>query len=96
MPEHSDPEKAGLGASIDHVERTPSETSNDAIIAEFSPEEQKNILWRIDIRLVTTLGLMYCASLMDRTNLASAAIAGSACPLLLPSNCTAVSTALTA
>jgi hypothetical protein len=80
MHESSDPEKVGTRNSADQVERTLSDNSNDAIIAEFSLEEQKKIIWRIDVRLVTTLGLMYCASLMDRTNLGSAAIAGSEHP----------------
>jgi hypothetical protein len=59
-----------------HVEQTTSADSSDARIAEFSPAEQKRIVQRIDRRLVSTLGVLYCASLMDRTNLGSAAIAG--------------------
>jgi hypothetical protein len=43
---------------------------------EFTPEEQKKIIRRIDLRLVTMTGLAYCISLMDRTNLSMAAIAG--------------------
>ncbi|CBF78998.1 hypothetical protein AN7137.2 [Aspergillus nidulans FGSC A4] len=43
---------------------------------EFSPEEQKRIIRRIDLRLVTITGLAYCVSLMDRTNLSMAAVAG--------------------
>ncbi|KAL4787065.1 major facilitator superfamily domain-containing protein [Aspergillus varians] len=43
---------------------------------EFSPEEQKKIIRRIDLRLVTITGLAYCVSLMDRTNLSMAAVAG--------------------
>jgi hypothetical protein len=68
-----DIEKPGV---LDHVERTATEDSNDARINIFSEAEQKAIIRRIDRRLVTTLGLLYCASLMDRTNLGSAAIAG--------------------
>lgn len=33
---------------------------------EYTPEEQRNIIRRIDRRLVTTVGVMYCVSLMDR------------------------------
>ncbi|KAJ5385392.1 Major facilitator superfamily domain general substrate transporter [Penicillium concentricum] len=36
----------------------------------------KKILRRIDLRLVTMTGLAYCISLMDRTNLSMAAVAG--------------------
>lgn len=71
---NSDTEKT----SADHVERTLSEESNDARIAEFTPEEQKKIIRRVDIRLVSTLGFLYMCSLMDRTNLSAANIAGSA------------------
>jgi hypothetical protein len=43
---------------------------------EFSEREQKKIIHRIDRRLVVTVGVLYCISLMDRTNLSAAAIAG--------------------
>jgi hypothetical protein len=49
----------------------------------FSPEEQRKIIRRIDIRLVLTVGAMYCISLMDRTNLGAANIAGMSKELLL-------------
>jgi MFS transporter, ACS family, DAL5 transporter family protein len=52
----------------------------------FSPEEQKNIIRRVDRRLVVTLGLMYCVSLMDRTNMGAAAIAGMLKDLVLINN----------
>ncbi|CZR64447.1 probable permease of the major facilitator superfamily [Phialocephala subalpina] len=70
----TDYEKGGA----QHIERTASEDSNDAHIAEFTPEEQKKIIHRIDRRLVTTLGVLYMCSLMDRTNLGAANIAGMA------------------
>ncbi|RMD40833.1 hypothetical protein DV735_g4317, partial [Chaetothyriales sp. CBS 134920] len=50
--------------------------SYDERISYFTPEEQKKIIRKIDVRLVLTLGLMYCVSLMDRTNLGIAAVAG--------------------
>jgi MFS family permease len=50
--------------------------SDEAILAEFSKEEEARILRRIDLRLVLTVGFMYCVSLMDRTNLSAANIAG--------------------
>lgn len=43
---------------------------------EYSPNEQRKIIHRIDRRLVTITGLSYCISLMDRTNLSMAAVAG--------------------
>ncbi|KKY24692.1 putative phthalate transporter [Diplodia seriata] len=42
----------------------------------FTPSEQRKIIRRIDLRLVVTVGVMYCVSLMDRTNLSAANIAG--------------------
>ena len=56
----------------DVAQKTPSSVEDD----EFTPEEQRRILRRIDLRLVTMTGLAYCISLMDRTNLNAAAIAG--------------------
>jgi hypothetical protein len=70
--QHSDTEKR----LSEEVERTASEDSNDARISAFTPQEQKKIIRRVDMRLVTTLGALYCASLMDRTNLGAANIAG--------------------
>lgn len=74
---NSDLEKSGL----DHVERSETEDTNDQRIHQFTAAEQKKIIGRIDRRLVVTLGVLYCTSLMDRTNLSSAAIAG-----LVPTN----------
>ena len=70
----SDLEKPG--SADNNVERSMTDDSNDAHIHEFSEAEQKSIIRRIDRRLVATLGILYCASLMDRTNLGNAAIAG--------------------
>jgi len=78
----SDLEKTGH----DHVERSFTEDSNDARISQFTLEEQRKIIRRIDLRLVVTLGLLYCTSLMDRTNLSSAAIAGMTVDLKLAIN----------
>lgn len=56
-------------------ESTPSPTRLDDD-EEYTPEEQRKIIHRIDRRLIATTGIMYCVSLMDRTNLAAAALAG--------------------
>lgn len=50
--------------------------SSDPILEEFTPEQIKKIVHRVDRRLVSLVGLMYCISLMDRTNLSAAVIAG--------------------
>jgi hypothetical protein len=54
-----------------------SDTASDhAILSEFSRADEKRIIHRVDRRLVVTVGFMYCISLMDRTNLSAANIAG--------------------
>ena len=60
-----------------------SHLSDQGRIDVFTPEEQKKIIRRIDIRLVLTLGFMYAVSLMDRTNLGIAAVAGMGTDLVL-------------
>jgi hypothetical protein len=74
----SDLEKTGF----DRVERSVTEDTNDQRINQFTPAEQRKIIGRVDRRLVITLGILYSTSLMDRTNLSTAAIAG----LVAPSN----------
>lgn len=95
MATHSPVEKE-LG--VDELERaeTPrkisidlSEKNNhdlDERINAFTPEEQKKIIRRVDRRLVLTLGFLYCVSLMDRTNLGIAVVAGMGVDLVLISN----------
>jgi hypothetical protein len=69
----SDIEKPG---SNEEVSQIATEDLSDAGNHGFSEAEQKAIIWRIDRRLVATLGILYCSSLLDRTNLGNAAIAG--------------------
>jgi hypothetical protein len=47
-----------------------------ASVEEFTPAQARSIVARVDRRLVTVTGIMYCISVMDRTNLGAAAIAG--------------------
>lgn len=49
----------------------------------FTKAEQRRIIGRIDRRLVVMVGAMYCVSLMDRTNMSSANIAGMSKELVL-------------
>lgn len=56
---------------------------NQAIIDSFTPQEQRKIVRRVDVRLVLVLGALYAVSLMDRTNLGNAVIAGMAVDLKL-------------
>lgn len=56
---------------VTQLERTVSEestvSSNEARINALTPEEQRKVIRRIDVRLVLTLGFLYCVSLMDRS-----------------------------
>jgi hypothetical protein len=54
----------------DHTEET------DPRITRFTHAEQRKIIHKVDRRLVITVGALYCISLMDRTNLSAANIAG--------------------
>jgi hypothetical protein len=60
----------------DHVEAVVKDLANDERVIGFSAHEQKSIIRRIDRRLVLTLGSLYCISLLDRTNLGAASVAG--------------------
>jgi hypothetical protein len=66
---------------ITHVENGQQSDDERKSVEEdpltyFTPAEQKKIIHRLDRRLVTVVGVMYCVSLMDRSNLSNAAIAG--------------------
>ncbi|KAK2799595.1 hypothetical protein FQN50_008433 [Emmonsiellopsis sp. PD_5] len=73
---------AGKEVSADQVElaaseaQGPDEAYYTACVAALTPAEQKRIIRRIDIRLVTMLGFLYAISLMDRNNTGIAQIAG--------------------
>lgn len=69
------------GEKIDHanhVDEALSDNSKEApdYDVDYTPEEQRKIRHRVDRRLISTCGILYCISLMDRTNLSAAAIAG--------------------
>ncbi|KAI9727814.1 MAG: hypothetical protein M1834_007961 [Cirrosporium novae-zelandiae] len=71
----SEIDKEAYGAS--HIENiSPGNDTDVDVDSQYSYKEQRSIIHRIDRRLVTICGLMYCISLMDRTNLSAAAIAG--------------------
>ncbi|KAF2100330.1 MFS general substrate transporter [Rhizodiscina lignyota] len=75
----ADIEKSGAQYDEYAQERIPSQDgSQEAFVTQYTEKEQRKIVWKIDRRLVTLTGLMYCASLIDRTNLGVANIAGMA------------------
>ena len=72
-----DVEKNHEQTMMEHVTTTPTKSVNEnGFETEFTPAEQRKIIHRVDRRLVVTVGILYCISLMDRTNLSSASIAG--------------------
>lgn len=55
-------------AHLDHLDASPAD--------HFTDDEQKSIIRCVDQRIVTMCSLTACVSLMDRTNISSASIAG--------------------
>ncbi|EEU33696.1 uncharacterized protein NECHADRAFT_98368 [Fusarium vanettenii 77-13-4] len=51
--------------------------------SSLTPDEQKRTIRRIDVRLVSTLGFLYCVSLMDRNNTGIAMISGMSTDLVM-------------
>ena len=71
-----DEKAAGFGHAA-HIDGVSADSNSDVSSDEiYTLREQKKIIHRVDRRLVTMCGFMYCISLMDRTNLGAAAIAG--------------------
>lgn len=62
--------------SAENIEKTTGDVSHDERITAFTPKQARAIVRKIDARLVLTLGVMYCISLLDRTNLGAASVAG--------------------
>lgn len=94
------PQDIETKASAYHSEKAPSASDGSSPKVEavtkteharpedfnISPAEEKRIKRHIDRRLVMTVGAMYCVSLMDRTNLGAANIAGMGVELKLIEN----------
>lgn len=74
----NDSEKADINVFHDSGSGKASPTTGQIHPDDFgfSEKEQKAIIRHIDRRLVVTVGALYCVSLMDRTNLSAANIAG--------------------
>lgn len=71
------PPNSEKDTNLERIEDVNQPALSDADYDEvYTLPEQRKIIHRIDRRLVTMTGLAYCVSLMDRTNLSAAAIAG--------------------
>lgn len=64
------------GTQSHRASTSGGEAAEASALADFTPGEQKKIMRRVDIRVVATVGLLYCFSVIDRSNLPSAAVAG--------------------
>ena len=73
-----DVEKKNHGDHVEDHDITSQEhtEATDPRIIKFTEKEQRKIIHKVDRRLLVTLGALYCVSLMDRTNLSAANIAG--------------------
>ncbi|KAH6889724.1 major facilitator superfamily domain-containing protein [Thelonectria olida] len=82
---HDDKEVSHLeAAEAKHLDLAPSKVSSEQDNDYgFTVDEQRSIIRRVDRRLVVTVGAMYCVSLMDRTNMSAANIAGMSVELVL-------------
>lgn len=72
------PRKDESGLHIETVENAgqskgPADVDTDE---EYTYEQQMKIIHRVDRRLILSCGLAYCISLMDRTNVSMASVAG--------------------
>lgn len=88
MAHVSDEKHRGSGdlsgsGELQHVDQTQGPHPDDF---GYTLDEQKAIIRRVDRRLVVTIGLMYCISLMDRINMSNANIAGMSVELNLINN----------
>lgn len=69
---------------LEHVQREVSPSSNEKstsseneeLLSAWSLRDQRSLMRRVDVRLIPICGVMYCVSLLDRTNLSNANIAG--------------------
>lgn len=66
--------KINIDSKVDHEEQIlddaqfKEERDVPAILQEFSKEDEKKLLRKIDWRLLPITGAIYCVSLIDRTN----------------------------
>lgn len=65
-------------ANLTHLEKVDSQTSNDApdTRGDWTPEEEKKLKWKVDLRFFPMLCIVFGLSLLDRSNISAAYIAG--------------------
>ncbi|KAE8345038.1 hypothetical protein BDV24DRAFT_171001 [Aspergillus arachidicola] len=70
------PSESEKPISIDNIEHVSQPIVKRDQWDEYSPADQRRIIHRIDRRLIPMTGLAYCVSMIDRTNISMAAVAG--------------------
>ncbi|KAJ5698922.1 major facilitator superfamily domain-containing protein [Penicillium macrosclerotiorum] len=70
---------AGLkeGENSVHVEDIPSLSDDEqAFLSNFTDEQRKKVMWKLDIRLIPMLAFLYLMAYLDRANIGNAKIEG--------------------
>jgi hypothetical protein len=65
---HDEPNEISYVTEVAHLEECPPDT--------LSKDEQRRVMRRIDWRVSVATGAMFCISILDRSNLGAASIAG--------------------
>ncbi|KEZ40885.1 hypothetical protein SAPIO_CDS7878 [Scedosporium apiospermum] len=87
MAKHNTPGKdVAVGEQLELATSCDGDAAQAAYVAAveaLTPDEQRRTIRRIDVRLVSTLGFLYCVSLMDRNNTGIAMISGMSTDLVM-------------
>lgn len=62
-------------AEEEHTVDTESKNDSNTFVHP-SPEELKALMWKLDLRIIPFLGLLYLCSFLDRVNIGNAKLAG--------------------
>ncbi|KAL4948868.1 major facilitator superfamily domain-containing protein [Aspergillus filifer] len=73
-PDHV--EKVMQTVAIDNIQVLGLRTEDAEFYTNFPPERRKKMLWKIDIRLIPMLAVLYLISHLDRANIGNAKIEG--------------------
>lgn len=76
---HQDEKKEQFTEKPNLVEYAKEEESIGRGSFEFvppTPEELKAVMWKLDLRIIPFLGLLYLCSFLDRVNIGNAKLAG--------------------
>ncbi|KAF8315934.1 MFS general substrate transporter [Clavulina sp. PMI_390] len=71
-------EKGSLeeGKPLDALETSTPHAEIASILAKFSPEDERKLLWKIDVTLIPWLSLLFLLSFLDRSSIGNASLYG--------------------